>query len=372
MADVYRGPGLKGMPRGTVKSLRVFTYHFGYQRIAGIDHRVGTDGPWEVKRILGTVPVEADGSALFRVPAKTPISVQPLDAEGKAVQLMRSWMTAMPGETLSCVGCHEQPQHARRRPRPRWPLQRRPPEIEPWYGPPRTSASARGAAGARQVLRRLPRRPAAAGRHDDSPTSAATRARTSCFRGGDPRAAASSRGAPPEKLVGKYGGIFEPSYVALRSLVRVAGLGERPAPAAADGVPRRHERTGPDAQARATTACSSTREAWDRLITWIDLNAPCHGTWGEFVAHPAATSAQRRLRTAASSTAASAEDGEADPPRTAARRLPTPDRAQAPARRPQAAARPALPGWPFDAAEAQRRQAARGPRDAHASTWAAA
>jgi hypothetical protein len=107
LADVYSGPGMAGVPRGEVKQLRVFTYHFGYQRLAGIDHRIGADGPWEVKRVLGTVPVQPDGSALFRIPAKTPISVQPLDGEGKALQLMRSWMTAMPGETLSCVGCHE-------------------------------------------------------------------------------------------------------------------------------------------------------------------------------------------------------------------------------------------------------------------------
>ena len=110
MEDVYSGPGLKGVPRGTVKKLRLFTYHFGYQRLAGIDHRVGADGPWEAKRVLGTVPVEADGSAFFRVPAKTPISVQPLDADGSALALMRSWMTAMPGEKLSCVGCHDRPE----------------------------------------------------------------------------------------------------------------------------------------------------------------------------------------------------------------------------------------------------------------------
>ena len=48
--DVYAGPGLEGVPRGTVKQLRLFTYHFAYQRLAGIYHRVGADGPWEPKR----------------------------------------------------------------------------------------------------------------------------------------------------------------------------------------------------------------------------------------------------------------------------------------------------------------------------------
>ena len=69
--NVYAGPGLAGVPRGTVKSLRVIAYHFGYPGLAGPD-KIGYGGPWEVMRILGTVPLEADGSATFRVPANTP------------------------------------------------------------------------------------------------------------------------------------------------------------------------------------------------------------------------------------------------------------------------------------------------------------
>jgi hypothetical protein len=69
--------------------------------------------PWEWRRdgtpnrCLGTAPVEKDGSASFKVPANTPISMQPVDDENRALQLMRSWTVAMPGEVLSCVGCHE-------------------------------------------------------------------------------------------------------------------------------------------------------------------------------------------------------------------------------------------------------------------------
>jgi hypothetical protein len=80
--------------------------------MGGQINRVGLDGPWDIKRVLGTVPVSEDGSAYFRVPANTPVSVQPLDDQGQALQLMRSWMTAMPGETMSCVGCHESQKHA--------------------------------------------------------------------------------------------------------------------------------------------------------------------------------------------------------------------------------------------------------------------
>ena len=136
LADVYRGGGLKGIPRGTVKKLRLFTYHFSYRGMGGLLGAIGMDGPWDIKRVLGTVPVEDDGSAAFRVPANTPISVQPLDAEGQALQLMRSWFTAMPGETLSCVGCHEQ-QNSGPPNRPTLAARRPPSEIQPWYGPVR-------------------------------------------------------------------------------------------------------------------------------------------------------------------------------------------------------------------------------------------
>ena len=109
IADIYNGPGLAGVPRGTVKRLRIFSYHFNYHRTGG-HSMTGLDrveSSWDVKRILGTVAVEADGSCCFEMPAKTPVSFQPLDAEGRAVQLMRSWTVGMPGERVSCTGCHE-------------------------------------------------------------------------------------------------------------------------------------------------------------------------------------------------------------------------------------------------------------------------
>ena len=79
---------------------------------------VGIEGPWDVQRILGTVPVEADGSAAFRVPANTPIAVQPLDEDGKALQLMRSWFAAMPGESALVRRLPREHEHDRRRREP--------------------------------------------------------------------------------------------------------------------------------------------------------------------------------------------------------------------------------------------------------------
>ncbi|MDO4584414.1 MAG: hypothetical protein Q4D62_09960 [Planctomycetia bacterium] len=59
------------------------------------------------KQILGTVPVESDGSAYFELPACTPVLFQALDEQGRAVQTMRSLTYVQPGENANCIGCHE-------------------------------------------------------------------------------------------------------------------------------------------------------------------------------------------------------------------------------------------------------------------------
>ena len=105
--DIYEGEGLKGVPRGTVKAFRVLAYEYAYNKTPSDHWAQGVQSGWDIKRLLGIVPVEEDGSAIFKIPANTPISLQPLDAEGRAIQWMRSWLTGMPGETVSCVGCHE-------------------------------------------------------------------------------------------------------------------------------------------------------------------------------------------------------------------------------------------------------------------------
>ncbi|MEG1903523.1 MAG: SUMF1/EgtB/PvdO family nonheme iron enzyme [Bacteroidales bacterium] len=105
--DLYEGEGLRKVPRGTVKKLRLFTYEYAYLKSPSDFDAQGIQSGWDMKRELGTVDVEADGSVIFKVPANTPISLQPLDENGNAIQWMRSWFTAMPGEVVSCIGCHE-------------------------------------------------------------------------------------------------------------------------------------------------------------------------------------------------------------------------------------------------------------------------
>ena len=104
LQDVYRG--MDGLPRGTVKSLRVVAVppkvqpHMN-QPVLG----VSAEDPG--KYVLGTVPIAADGSAYFRLPSGVPVLFQALDAEGFAVQTMRSLTYVQPGQTLACIGCHE-------------------------------------------------------------------------------------------------------------------------------------------------------------------------------------------------------------------------------------------------------------------------
>ena len=62
---------------------------------------------WTPVEVLGTVPVEADGSAHFRVPVDTPVYFQLLDENFMELRRMRSFISFQPGEMRGCVGCHE-------------------------------------------------------------------------------------------------------------------------------------------------------------------------------------------------------------------------------------------------------------------------
>ena len=119
MGNVYEGGGLEGVPVGTAKYLRVVEIEYRPYAIgATIGRGTGSSDPytpvsvgngaWDIKRVLGIVDIEADGSALFQVPSDTPVYFQVLNENGELIQSMRSWSTLMANETFSCVGCHEE------------------------------------------------------------------------------------------------------------------------------------------------------------------------------------------------------------------------------------------------------------------------
>ena len=79
--------------------------------------RIGYGSQKGARKILGTVPVEPDGSAYFNLPVDVPVYFQALDENGVAVQGMRSATYVHPGEQLICQGCHEN-RHSGRANRP--------------------------------------------------------------------------------------------------------------------------------------------------------------------------------------------------------------------------------------------------------------
>jgi len=156
LQDVYEGAGLKGIRRGTIKRLRVVALKFRATGIgrtkqdgAGGSSNVSTpiavgNASWDVKVVLGTAQVHRDGSAFFKVPARTPVYFQALDEKNYVVQTMRSWTTLMPGETQSCVGCHEHKNRAPSAgPATSLAMKAGPQDLASFYGPPRGFSFAR-------------------------------------------------------------------------------------------------------------------------------------------------------------------------------------------------------------------------------------
>lgn len=327
LTDVYRGEGLKGVPRGAIKSLRVYEFYYTYPQMGG-HVNIGVEGPWDVHRILGTVPVHEDGSAYFKIPANIPIAVQPLDAEGRAVQIMRSWFVGMPGEAVSCVGCHEKQNMTPPSVSPMAALHA-PEEITPWKGP------ARGFSFKRDVQPVLDRH--CVGCHDgaDRPDGAIR---------------------PDFTRKEKNGwGNFTPSYLALHPFVR------RPGPESDYHVQKPAEFSATTSELiqmleKGHHGVQLDHDAWDRLYTWIDLNVPDHGTWHEHRDIPNLFDQRRKELRAR--YACRPEDPENIPVLSEAPVAFVPPAEDAPL----VPAAVMCEGWPLDAAGAAEKQRAASPR----------
>lgn len=88
-----------------------------------------------IKRVLGTVPIESDGSVYFEAPPCKSLHFQLLDERHLALHTMRSFANLMPGEQRGCVGCH-QTHSAAPAPKPGSALRKAPAKITPYpWGP---------------------------------------------------------------------------------------------------------------------------------------------------------------------------------------------------------------------------------------------
>jgi len=270
--DIYMGPGLAGIPRGTVKNLRVYRYEYG-PRHKGGHYSMGMEGGWDAKQVIGTVPVEKDGSVSFEVPANTPIAFQPLDAEGKALQIMRSWTVTMPGERLTCVGCHES-QNMPTPSKPAAAMVRKPSVPKPFYGP------MRGYGFTREVYPVIEKYCVAC--HDGTKDLDAN----GCDKKGRYKVADRivGTGSNTGKKFAECGipdfSKASTAHTMLHPYVRRNGPeGDYHLLAPMEF----HADTGELYQMlqKGHHNVKLDQESWDRLVTWSDLNAPFKGSWTE-------------------------------------------------------------------------------------------
>ena len=108
LEDIYVGRRMEGVRRGEIKRLLVLETLPKPVNDSGKMPPMSFGGTYTLERVLGTVPVEADGSAYLEVPALRSLFFVALDEQGNSVKRMHSFLTVMPGETTSCVGCHEE------------------------------------------------------------------------------------------------------------------------------------------------------------------------------------------------------------------------------------------------------------------------
>jgi hypothetical protein len=147
--NVYLGAAAQGIKPGTVKRIRVIEMLFKHDTIhaglasgpGGRVHSVTTPGhglaSFDTKRIIGSATVYKDGSAMFEAPARKPLYFQLLDERNRVIQTMRSWVTLMPAENFSCVGCHEDKNDTPVLQHKVIAMEKGPEKLKPFYGEPR-------------------------------------------------------------------------------------------------------------------------------------------------------------------------------------------------------------------------------------------
>jgi len=253
--DVYFGTHMAGVKRGAVKYLRVvespekrFWTHPAWNG-QGVHCPAMNWHSFENKRILGTVPVEEDGSAYFAVPADRFVYFQLLDENGMMVQSMRSGTFVQSGERTGCVGCHESrttaPPAGRAVSRA---LARPPSRLEGWYGPPREFS---------YVVEVQP---------------VFDRYCVKCHDFG-------TDGGKKLILAGDKNAAFNFSYTELWSKRYVKVVGGGPAeiqPAYSWGS---HASRIVEVFRKRREQYGISKEDFDRVVTWVDLNAPYYPTY---------------------------------------------------------------------------------------------
>jgi hypothetical protein len=272
VADVYQGSHMQGVKRGAVQWLRVVELPEKRYWTMPVWGGQGIEGPamnwhdFNNKRILGAVPVEADGSAYFAAPSERFVYFQLLDRNGMMIQSMRSGVIVQSGETAGCTGCHEDRRSAPSRfaagearassaaaSPPDGSLasrlsNRAPRRLADWYGPVREFSY----------------------RREVQPVFDKHCVRCHDF---------GTKGGAVLNLAGDRDLVFNCSYNELwrKKFLRIVGAGPADIqPAYSWGS---HTSKLGQVVLRYFTEGKLTREEMDRVVTWIDLNAPYYPTY---------------------------------------------------------------------------------------------
>jgi hypothetical protein len=107
LLNVYIGRNMAGVNVGDIKKLLVLETLSKPVNFAGQMEPMSFGGTFTMDRVIGTVPVEADGSAYLRLPANRSFFFVALDSADNSVKRMQSFLSVVPGERASCIGCHE-------------------------------------------------------------------------------------------------------------------------------------------------------------------------------------------------------------------------------------------------------------------------
>jgi hypothetical protein len=239
-----------------IVALRVFQVLPKSRTHVANEPRIGHANAESARMLLGTVPVETDGSAYFRAPARKPLYFQAVDETGRAVQSMRSVTYLQPGERRGCVGCHEQRHQISTAGNARpLAMRRAPSRIEP------------GPAGTRpfsfpQLVQGL------LDRH--------------CVRCHD---GASGPNKSPLVLTGEPAGPFTQSYASLKPFVKWYEWGG----ASIEPIVTRPGRIGADASSLTEIIADPlhcahvklSQSELQRLYIWLDGNVPFYGRYDE-------------------------------------------------------------------------------------------
>ncbi|MBL7133411.1 MAG: hypothetical protein ISS78_04880 [Phycisphaerae bacterium] len=250
--DVYTG--MKGIDRGRVKYVRVMGALPWPWHQSGISWALGMNADPHRKKIYGLAKVHQDGSCYFSVPPGENLFFQALDENFMALQQMPTFVNLMPGETRSCIGCHE--------------LRKKAPSMKRGRAtainhPPQALLPQPGDTGPRMV------------HYDTDVQATLDRHCVRCHSGANAKARLDLTGVPTQKWNRSHENLIN------RRLVSYADCRYGSANFNAVGpLSRGSHLSKLTAQIRkAPCKADLTREEFIRIVTWIDANVPYYGTY---------------------------------------------------------------------------------------------